>query len=60
MNRRKKKLSEPLEFDKNFKHDGPLLIVHLPAFNQTVAEASTGGGKYEATQSGPNTVDKSV
>lgn len=34
-------------------YEGPLNITHIPATNLGVVEASTGGGKYEATQSGP-------
>jgi hypothetical protein len=33
-------------------YEGPLKIYHIPATNQAVVEASTGGGKYEAAQSG--------
>ena len=53
MNRRKPKLAGPVAFDKNLKYEGSLKVLHLPAMNSSVVEASTGAGKYEATQSGP-------
>lgn len=53
MNRRKPKLYEPIKFDPDSTFDGPLFVLHLPAMNKAVVAASTGGGKYEAMQSGP-------
>jgi hypothetical protein len=43
------------EVEEYFKKRGTIVkVLHLPATNQAVVEASTGGGKYEASQSGPS------
>lgn len=41
--------------DEYFRKRGTFVkVLHIQAANKAVVEASTGGGKYEAFQSGPN------